>query len=155
MPVKFKALIHKPDLIGSMNYIQIPFNPKHEFGKSGSIKVKGKINNTDFENFSLIPVGDGSYIMNLKDALIAKARATIGEMTQFELELDKTSHELPLDFLNALEKDYIAKEFFNNLKESQKTHFLNWIDEAKKDLNRNIRIKKSVEMLRNHQKFGE
>jgi len=60
---------------------------------------------------------------------------------------------IPSDFQSELDKNPVAKDFFNTLDSANRYAFLYRIHSAKKPETRSARIQKFIEMLSQHQKL--
>jgi len=87
----FQAILNKPEKVGALSFVTIPFNASQEFQKKGRIKVKGKVNNCVFRT-NLIPKGNGVYILVLDKELRNLAGVNYGDMLFVEIELDEVSN---------------------------------------------------------------
>ena len=114
------------------------------------------------------PRKDGSNWSDLNkkrvEKLIKEGRMTEIGMAKIEIakqngEWDKPDSprrqfEMTEEFKIALEKNKIAREFFNKLTKTEKKQFITWIATAKRPETREKRIQESIQLLENHQKLG-
>lgn len=68
------------------------------------------------------------------------------------LEKGKHIEEVPEELQKLLEKDNIAKNFFDTLAKSYKQGYCDWVGSAKQEATRQTRAEKAILMLRNNQK---
>jgi uncharacterized protein YdeI (YjbR/CyaY-like superfamily) len=55
---------------------------------------------------------------------------------------------VPHDLVKALKGEVAARQFFDGLSYSHKRAFVTWIEDAKKPETRQVRLEKTVELLR-------
>lgn len=68
------------------------------------------------------------------------------------LEKGKHIEEVPEELQKLLDKDNIAKNFFDTLAKSYKQGYCDWVGSAKQEATRQTRAEKAILMLRNNQK---
>jgi hypothetical protein len=152
---KFKVKLVKDAEVGGWTKFDIPFNVEKEFGQKGYVKVKGTIDKQPFNNIKLMPIGDGTYCMAVKEELRKTIDKGNGEVVTIVMELDKDELSIPDDLSLALSNNKKAQEFFNSLSESNKNYYVNWVTTAKKDETRQSRIEKTIKRLFAGLKFGD
>lgn len=152
---KFEVKLIKDAEVGGWTKFDIPFDVEKEFGQKGYIKVKGTIDKQPFNNIKLMPIGDGTYCMAVKEELRKAINKGNGEVVAVVMELDNNELSIPDNLSLMLSKNKKAKEFFNSLSESNKNYYVNWVVTAKKDETRQARVEKVVERLSAGLKFGD
>ena len=143
--IKFSAVIKAADQGGA--YIEIPFDIEKIFGKT-RVPVKATFDGEPYRG-TLVRMGTPHHILIIKKDIretIGKdindsVLVTIVEDTEIRVVL------LPEDVKAALKKEPAAEQFFTGLSYTHQKEYVNWIEEAKKEQTRSIRIKKAVEML--------
>lgn len=138
-------------------YIEIPIDITEQMqpGSKRSFRVKGHLDDYQFSGTSLIPIGQGRFIM----ALNAAARKGIGKnkgaSVQVKMQPDTKQMETPDYIQECLEDEPKAKAFFLQLAKSHQRYFINWIGSAKTDLTKTKRLAQAVTALSNGQDFGQ
>ena len=148
-------------------YIDIPLavSLKLNPGVKKSFRVKGKLDEFKIEAVSLIPMGEGNFIIPLNASMRKGIVKKQGGTLKVSLELDKSERLLSADFVSCLEDEPKAFNFFKSLTKSHQHYFSSWIESAKTDSTKIKRISQSVialsqglgypEMLRLQKKLKE
>lgn len=95
-------------------FVELPFNVWKLFGKKGSIRVKGSINDLAFE-CALIPRGNGVYLLPISKKIIEKSRIGIGDTLNIVMELANNN------------KNEDKKEKAGEIKEYRRIESINYI----------------------------
>jgi hypothetical protein len=157
--VKFTALIEKFGSKGEKTgwtYVQIP-HEKAEHLKPGmrqSFRVKGKLDEVPVEHLALIPMGEGDFIIPLKNDLRRKLRKQKGATIQISIEADDRPLPMSEDFLTCLEDEPEALDFFKSLPGSHQRYYSKWIEEAKTEITKIKRIAQAIRGLSSKLDFG-
>ena len=159
MIVSFKGLIEKFSDHGEKSgwsYIQVPVEvaAKLNPGNKKSFRVKGKLDDYEFQQVSLVPMGGGSYILPLKASIRKKIRKAAGSVVSVKMEADHRPLPVPADFLECLAEEPDALAVFNQLPKSQQNYFNNWIASAKTEATKAKRIAHSINALSAALEFG-
>lgn len=158
--VFFTATLHKfeanADKTG-WTYIEIPADIAAELkpGNKKAFRVKGKLDHYAISGVSLLPAGQGSFLMAVNAAMRKGIAKRHGAVVQVSLIVDEKEYELNKDFIACLSDDPDALAFFNNLPRSHQNYFSKWIDEAKTEATKVKRISQSVFGLANKMDFGQ
>src|SRR6478672_5260209 len=93
------------------SYIAIPAHLAQELkpGNKKSFRVKGKLDNYPIKQVSLLPMGEGDFIMAFNAAMRKGAGKREGAMIELSLQEDKAELEMPAYFAECLEADADAK----------------------------------------------
>jgi hypothetical protein len=83
-----------------------------EAGQPARLKVNGTINNYRIENFGLMPMGEGEFMLPLKVAIRKAIRKTEGDQVQVILYIDTTPLKVPEELLLCLRDEPEAATFF-------------------------------------------
>ena len=122
---------------GGWTFVEIPEipMPKTSFGM---LKVKGKIDDYEFSNLNMMPIGNGN----------------IGLPTvHITLYEDKTPLIIPEELLLCMEYEEGALEKFETYSDGQKKAFIDWINSAKTEQTKADRIAKTILKVLNEDKF--
>lgn len=152
---KFTAKLVKDAEQGGWTKIDIPFDVENVFSQSGYVKVKGTIDKHAYNGIKLMPIGDGSYCMAIKETIRKAIGKGNGDTVQMTMEPDMEELIIPTGLLEGLDSNPKAKAFFKSLTESNKNYFVEWINSGKREETRNDRIVKSIEKLQAGRKFHE
>lgn len=157
---EFKAVLEKFHQQGEKTgwtYIEIPIDVSENLnpGVKKSYRVKGKIDNYQFEWVSTVPMGGGHFIIAVNASMRKAIRKTVGEQVTVEIEKDSKDKPFNEAFLICLADEPAALEFFNTLPKGHQRYFSNWIDSAKTESTVTRRIAQAVNALAMHLGFGE
>jgi len=144
----FKAVLIRPEGVGTWTYLNIPQEVTDAFGSKGQVKVKGTVNRCPFRSTAL-PHGDGTHYLVVGKDIRDQIHAIQGDTVSVTIELDLSSRqvELPKDVEGALYENPLAKEVFEQLALSHQKEYINWISSARQESTRKRRIAKTLEML--------
>ncbi len=152
---KFTAKLVKESEQGAWTIVIIPFDVEATYGQKGHIKVKGTIDNYAFSGIKLMPMGDGSYCLAIKDVIRKAIKKGNGDTVQMTMEPDNSQLVIPDKLLEGLNAHPKAKAFFDGLTESNQNYFVEWVANAKREETRDTRVVKSIEKLLVGKKFHE
>ncbi|WP_028980498.1 YdeI/OmpD-associated family protein [Sporocytophaga myxococcoides] len=158
--IKFNTVILQFDEKGEKtgwSYIEIPKDVAQQLQPSNkkSFKVKGKLDAYEYQGVSLLPMGNGDYIMPLNASVRKAIKKNKGAMLIVELSLDTEEKKLSEDFMTCLEDEPKALKFFQSLPKSHQRYFSNWIESAKTEATKTKRIAMSVNGLALGLGYGE
>ncbi len=138
-------------------YIEIPTKIAQQIypNNKKSFRVKGKLDAYEFSGVSLLPMGEGSFIMALKADVRKKIRKIHGAILKVEIEHDKSEYELDADFVACLHDDEKAKTFFYSQPKSHQNYFSKWIESAKTEPTKAKRIIQAVNALAKKMNYAE
>jgi len=150
--VSFTATLHKYGQQGEKTgwtYFEIPADiaEKLKPGNRKEFKVKGKLDNLVINRTSLIPIGGGLFIMPVNGAMRKALGKRQGAMIKVNIEADESPFVFNSDFIECLSDEPGAKAFFDTLPGSHQRYFSKWIDSAKTETTRVIRISRAVNAL--------
>lgn len=150
--VRFTATIHKFEKQGEKTgwtYFEVPADLAQVLkpGNRKEFKVKGKLDAHPVKRISLLPMGGGLFIFVLNAALRKAIGKKHGAMVKVQLTEDKSEFVFNKDFMDCLDDDSTAKEFFQSLTGSHQRYFSKWIDEAKTEPTKIKRIAMAVNAL--------
>ncbi|WP_407520424.1 YdeI/OmpD-associated family protein [Lacibacter sp. MH-610] len=150
--VRFKATIQKFQKQGEKTgwtYISIPQKVAEQInpGVKKSYRVKGRLDAYVFDGISLLPMGEGDFIIPLKADIRKKLGKRAGETLMAELELQQKAYEIDADFMACLEDEPAALRFFETLPKGHRNYFSKWIESAKTEPTRAKRIALAVNAL--------
>jgi hypothetical protein len=146
---KIQKQLHK----GGWHYVVITEIPMTERSKSGLVRISGTVDGFEVKQFNLLPMKDGNMMLPLKTPLRKAIRKAEGDSVQVILYADDTSVFVPDDILMSLLDYPKAYDFFMTLSESNKKHYIDWIEESKKMETKVNRIVKAIDQLEKKIKF--
>lgn len=128
---------------------EIPM-PKKAFGM---MKVKGRIDNYEFSDTHLMPMGNGHVGLAVKSAIRKKLKKQAGDMVHITLYEDNTPLIIPQDLLICMKEEDGLIEKFEKYTPGQKKAFVDWINSAKTEQTQAERIAKTIVKVQNGDKF--
>ena len=133
---------------GGGAFVEIPFDVGKEFG-SKRPKVKAMIEGVPYRG-TLVRMGSECHMLLILKEIREKIGRSFGDEVKITVEADIEPRviEVPADLLKELKKDKEAKAFFGKLAFTHQKEYVKWIEEAKKDVTRQARIVKTIEMLK-------
>jgi len=124
-------------------------------GNKRSFRVKGKLDKHQIKQVSLLPMGQGNFILPVNAAMRKAIRKNKGAMLNVQLAEDKKEPAICQELLDCLADEPIALKNFEKMLPSHQRYFSNWITSAKTDPTKAKRIAKSVNALARGLNFGE
>lgn len=130
-------------------YIDIPSNIALQIkpnNKKG-FRVKGKLDTFPIKGVSLLPMGEGNFIMPLNAQMRKALKKKKGEKLTIKIEEDKEEKKINAELLECLKDDPRADKNFHAMPASHQRYYSNWIDQAKTESTKAKRIAKTVKGL--------
>jgi len=129
---------------GNNTGIVVPYEIVEQLGKGKKPPVKVTINDHTYRN--TVAVYGGKFMIGISADNRRKANVKGGDKITVILELDSDPREvvLPADFEKALNKNTVAKKFFETLSYSNKRHYVLPIEQAKAAETKQRRIEKAI-----------
>jgi hypothetical protein len=124
-------------------------------GVRKSYRVKGTLDNFKIQKTSILPMGDGGFILPINATMRKGTGKTAGDTIKVSLALDARQLQLNGDFLQCVKDDAHAYEFFQSLPKGHQNYFSKWIDDAKTVETKTKRITMAVIALAQRQGYGE
>ena len=157
--VKFNATIKKFGSQGEKTgwtYLEISqkMAEKLQPGVKKSFRVKGSIDAYKIKQVSLMPMGDGSFILPVNLTMRKATRKKKGDTVELVLEHDPSELKLSQDFLACLADEPGAQEYFNSLPKSHQQYYSKWIESAKTEPTKIKRIAIVINGLARHMDYG-
>jgi len=138
-------------------YILLPAELAQQLqpGVRKGFRVKGKIDQHSFNLVSLLPMGDGDFIMTLNAPMRKSIKKQKGAKVSVHMEVDHGEIVPPKSLLECLADEPKAMENFQKLKMSHRNYFINWIRAAKTDPTIAKRIAATINALEKGWDFGQ
>lgn len=124
--------------------------PKTSFGM---LRVKGKIDDYEFSNVHLMPIGNGHVGLAVKAEIRKKIKKQAGDTVHVILYEDNLPTEVPEELILCMKYEDGILEKFEAYNDSEKRAFINWIYSAKTEQTKADRIAKTILMVQNGEKF--
>jgi len=157
--IKFTTIIQQFNEQGEKTgwtYITIPANLAQQLkpGNKKSFRVKGKLDTHPIAGVSLMPMGEGNFIMAINATMRKGIKKRKGAQLNVQLEADDKLPELSKELLECLEDEPVALEHFNSLTRGHRKYFSDWILSAKTEPTRTKRLAQAVDALSKKFDFG-
>jgi hypothetical protein len=138
-------------------YIEIPADIAQQLkpDTKKSFRVKGKLDSHSIKGVALLPMGGGNFIMPLNGAMRKAIGKRHGAQLKVQLEVDNKPVELSEDFMTCLADEPKALATFNKIPKSVQNYFSKWIESAKTEPTKAMRIARAVNALARSQTFQE
>lgn len=150
--VQFTATIHRFGKQGEKTgwtYFEVLPDLVQELkpGNKKEFKVKGKLDAHPVKRVSLLPMGGGKFIFVLNATIRKAIGKKHGATVKVQLTEDKSEFVFNKDFMECLDDEPAAKNFFQSLTGSHQRYFSKWIDDAKTEPTKTKRIAMAVNAL--------
>lgn len=158
--IRFKCIIKRFQSAAEKTgwtFVEIPaaVAGKLKPGTRKSFRVKGKIDDHRIEKASILPMGEGDFILPLNKTMRKAIAKNVGATVTMELEEDKRQLEIYPELIACLKDEPEAYEWFRKLTPSHQRYFSKWITDAKTEQTRAKRIADTVTTMLRKQGFGE
>ncbi|MFV0418357.1 MAG: DUF1905 domain-containing protein [Dysgonomonas sp.] len=144
--------LQKPDHKGAITYVEIPEIPMSK-APFGMLKVKGRIDDYEFSNVHLMPLGNGNLVLAVKSAIKKIIKKEAPDTVHIILYEDKTPLIIPEELLLCMKYEDGVLEKFEIYTDGQKRAFIDWINSAKSEHTKIDRIAKTIIMIQKGEKF--
>lgn len=158
--IRYRTTILKFDKQGEKTgwtYIVVPPDVAQQInpGVKKSYRVKGKLDEFSFSGMSLLPMGEGEFILPLKGDVRKAIGKKHGAMLDVQIEMDKSEYQINAEFLVCLKDEPEAYKIFSALPVSHQRYYSKWIESAKTEATRAKRIALAVTSFILKQSFAE
>jgi hypothetical protein len=150
--IQFTATMHRFAANGEKTgwtYIDVPAELASKLlpDNKKAFRVKGKLDSYAFAGISLLPMGEGDFIMALNATIRKGLKKSAGATVKVQIEIDNYEKPLSADFMECMEEESKALETFQALAKSHQKYFSNWIESAKTDTTKAKRIAQAIKAL--------
>ena len=130
-------------------YIEIPNNIAEQLNPNckKSFRIKGTIDTVILKPISILPMGDGNFILPLNLQLRKQIKKQIEETVTIVAALENKEYELNEDFVACLNDDPNALKHFKTLNKGHQNYFSKWIEAAKTNETKTNRIVRAINAL--------
>ncbi|QHS55779.1 DUF1905 domain-containing protein [Mucilaginibacter sp. 14171R-50] len=160
--VDFTTIIHRHNEHGDKTgwtYIIIPFDIAQQIlpGNKKAVRVKGWLDDFAVAGMSMMPVGEGDFLLALRAHIRKAIHKSHGAMLRVRLEHDKDFKiEMPADLQECFDFEQPeAFEYFSSLAKSHQGYFIKWITDAKTVETRASRIAKTISAALRRMDYGD
>ena len=158
--ITYSATILKFDKQGEKTgwtYIEVPAAIADQLKPNckKSFKVKGKLDEYNIAQVSLLPMGDGNFIMPLNAAIRKGIGKRKGAIVKLQLTEDTKIYRLNAELMECLADEPAALDFFKSKPASFQSYYSKWVESAKTEETRARRIAMAVSSLAKKIEFGE
>jgi Domain of unknown function (DUF1905)/Bacteriocin-protection, YdeI or OmpD-Associated len=138
-------------------YIEVPEKIAEQIkpGCKKSYKVKGKLDDHKIEQVAMIPMGNGSFIIPINAGMRKGTGKRKGAVLNVHLQEDKKAYQLNAEFMECLEDEPAALDFFKSKSASYQRYYSKWIESAKTEVTKTKRIALAVSSLAKKMEYGE
>jgi len=120
-----------------------------------TFRVKGKLDDHEIKGVSLMPMGEGDFIMAVNAAMRKAIRKNKGAKLFVQIEIDNKKPQPPAELIACLKDEPEAFAFFKTLSSSHQNYFSNWIKAAKTESTKAKRIALCVTAMSKKFDFGQ
>jgi hypothetical protein len=158
--VSFKTTLRKFEEKGEKTgwtYIEIPVDVANQIKPNTrkSFRVKGRIDDFVLKMVSLLPMGDGGFIIPINNEMRKVIHKKEGKIVEVSLEEDTDEFVISPDLMACLEDEPKALAEFNKLPKSHQKYYSNWIESAKTIETKTKRILMTVNGFNMGMDYGE
>jgi len=120
-----------------------------------SFRVKGSLDSYSIEKASLLPMGDGKFILPFNAAMRKATGKKLGDKLKVVLEVDDRKLAISADLLACLKEDAVAMKYFKAMPVSHQNVYSKWIDSAKTATTKTRRLVALVNGFARHLTYAE
>jgi hypothetical protein len=137
-------------------YLHLPAHIAQEInpGVRVSFRVKGQLDSLDIAQVSVLPMGDGDFIMPVNIAMRRALHKNHGATVLVALEHDTSAVELSAELLTCLSFEPEANDFFEKITMGHRRYWSNWVESAKTIETKSKRISQAIYGLSNGMDYG-
>lgn len=138
-------------------YIEVPEKIAEQLkpGCKKSYRVKGKLDDYKIEQVALIPMGNGGFIIPFNATMRKGTGKRKAAILNVQLQEDKRAYQLNAEFMECLEDEPMAFDFFKSKSASYQRYYSKWIESAKTEITKTKRIALAVSSLAKKMEYGE
>ena len=140
---------------GGWTFAQIPEVLQDKTAPFGWVKVKGSIDGYAFQQYKLMPMGNGKLFLPVKAEIRKKIGKQAGDYVHVILYADDDPAEIPEDLLLCLLDQPAEHQTFLSYTEGEQKAFIDWIQSSKTEASKVERIAQTLNRLARHQKFRD
>ena len=158
--VQFSAIIQKFDKQGDKTgwtYLVVPVAIAQQLQPNNkkAFRVKGGLDNHKIAGVSLLPMGEGDFILPLNAAMRKRIKKPQGATLKASLSVDTNEPQPPAELMECLADEPAALQQFQSLTKSHRNYFINYISGAKTDETKARRIAQTINALEQKMDYGQ
>jgi hypothetical protein len=158
--VQFNTVLKQFSKMGEKTgwtYFEVPAKlaDKLSPGNKKAIRVKGKLDNFSIKGVSLLPMGQGNFIMPFNASMRKGTGKIVGGRISVSLEIDPQEYILNKEMMQCIRDEPEAFEYFKSLTRSHQNYFSKWVDSAKSNDTKAIRIARILNALVRKMNYAE
>lgn len=158
--LQFESILHKFGEKGEKSgwtYIEIGPEELAQLapGVRKSFRVKGKLDQYAFEGATLLPMGDGHFILPVNAAMRKGIRKQEGAIVRVSLSVDPNEYRLNPALEEVLGLSPKASAVFYGMPRSHQHYYSKWVDAAKLPTTRDKRLTLIVVSLERGMSYAE
>ena len=158
--IQFAATIQKFDKKGEKtgwSYIHIPAKLAQQLKPDNkkSFRVKGHFDEYAISQVSLIPMGEGDFIIPINATMRKALRKQKGATIQVKMKLDNSPLQQSSDLFDCLKEEPEALKKFTSMPNSHQQYYSNWIESAKTEPTKTKRIAMTINAMILGMDYGE
>ncbi len=120
-----------------------------------TFRVKGKLDAFAIAGVSLLPMGEGDFMMPFNATMRKGTKKGRGATVSVHLQVDTKELQPPPELMECMEDEPRALAKFNSLNKSHQNYFTKWINDAKTEETKTKRIGQAVNALAKGFHYGE
>lgn len=132
---------------GGWTYALIPRMAQISKSPFGWVNVYGRIDGYDLKRHKLLSMGNGNLFLPVRADIRKKIKKEAGDAVHIILYLSEVTKDIPNDLLLCLEDNREALDKFMNYSKVKQLKIFQWLDDAKLEEDRVIRIAKILDQL--------
>lgn len=154
--ITFKALLGKSGENG-WTYVILSKKLVNQLKPDAKLafRVKGKLDNHVIQKTSLLPIGQGRFMLPFNAGMRKATGKKAGDTITLSIELDERKISLSRDLLNCLKDDPEAMKFFKSLAASHQRYYSKWIEDAKTTPTKTKRITITLMALNKNMNYAD
>jgi len=134
--IEFTTTVQRFDKKGEKTgwtYIEISASQANKIkpGYKVGFRVKGSLDNFEFEKVAILPMGNGSFILPINAKMRKATGKKQGDKLKVQMEYDERRPSLSRDLMTCLKEDPEALKFFKSLPGSHQLYFSKCVESAK------------------------
>jgi hypothetical protein len=158
--IKFKTTIQRFAKQGEKtgwSYFEISAKQAAQLkpGSKVSFRVKGTLDSHAIKQVSLLPMGNGGFIMPFNASMRKGTGKKAGDLLVVNLEVDEARFVLSPDLMACLKDEPASMKFFKSLSGSHQRYFSKWIESAKTSMTKAKRIAMALIAFSKQQGYPE
>ena len=145
--VNIKVRLEKYPGKGGWTYAALPGVSPDKHNHFGWVRVKGFIEDYEIKQYHLMPMGNGKLFLPVKAAIRKILKKEAGDIVHVKLFKDNSSLEIPEDFLECLRDEPDAFNRFQQMYETEKKRWIDYIKQARSDDARTERMASCINSI--------